>query len=216
MAVTNKKQAWLLTDSANVLTTFGLHLVSDCKHLQTWQATIGSLDAYEKTWLESVRQDLMNSWNLWNEEELKMETVSSIMRAAHLNLPMQIRTFYERPMSGTLLDIPLNVNCDCFVGKPNEGGRPEKSYFFFQEFKKTRGDKNDPEAQMLIAMLLAQAQNDDGKPVYGAWLQGRIWNFTVLNAKEYCTGKAYDATDEAQLHQIVYILQGLKPLILAR
>ena len=117
---------------------------------------------------------------------------------------------------GVLLDTPLNVNCNCFVGKPNEGGKPDKPYFFFQEFKKTCGDKNDPEAQMLIAMLLAQDKNADDKPIYGAWLQGRIWNFTILNGKEYCTGRAFDATGETQLYQIVYILQALKGMILNR
>jgi hypothetical protein len=43
---------------------------------------------------------------------------------------------------------------------------------------------------MLIVLLLAQKRNNDPKPIYGAWLQGRIWNFTVLNEKEYGTGKS--------------------------
>ena len=216
MASNNKKQAWLLSDSSNVLTTFGLQLVPFCKHLTDWQNTTGFLAPFEIEWLENVRRDLVYSWNVWNEEELKMQAVSSIMRAARVEIPRQIKTFYERPMTGTLLDISLNVNCDCFVGKPDEGGKPVNPYFFFQEFKRTKGDKNDPEAQMLIAMLLAQQINNDQKPIYGAWLQGRIWNFTILNEKEYCTGKAYDATDEPQMHQIIFILQKLKTLILAR
>jgi hypothetical protein len=216
MATENKKQAWLLSDSSNVFTTFKLRTVSDCQYLTDWQNATGVLEPFEKQWLALVRQDLLKSWNVWNEEELKMQAVSSIMRAAHLEIPQRIRTFYERPMTGTLLDIPLNVNCDCFVATPDEGGKPTKPYFFFQEFKRTKGDKNDPEAQMLIAMLLAQNINNDQKPIYGAWLQGRIWNFNILNEKEYCTGKAYDATDETQLFQVVYILQKLKNLILER
>ena len=216
MATDNKKQTWLLSDSSNVLTTFGLEIVRDCQHLDEWQKAIGHLESYEKQWLELVRQDLEYSWNLWNEEELKMQAVSSIMRAAHLDIPKKIRTFYERPMTGILLDIALNVNCDCFVATPDKGGKPTNPYFFFQEFKRTKGDKNDPEAQMLIAMLLAQKINNDQKPIYGAWLQGRIWNFTILNGKEYCTGKAFDATNAVQLHQIVYVLQKLKALILER
>ncbi len=212
----NKKQTWLLSDSSNVMTTFRLRNVSDCQKLTDWQNATGIVEPYERQWLSHVRQDLADSWNVWNEEELKMQAVSSIMRAAHLNEPHQIRTFYERSMSGTLLDIDLSVNCDCMVATPDEGGKPTNSYFFFQEFKRTKGDKNDPEAQMLIAMLLAQKMNNDQKPIYGAWLQGRIWNFTILNEKEYCTGRAFDATDETQLLQIIYILQKLKSLILER
>jgi hypothetical protein len=216
MADIQKKQPWLLSDSSNVMNTFKIKTVNNCKYLTDWQNSTGILEPYEKQWLELVRQDLANSWNVWNEEELKMNAVSSIMRAAHLEIPYQIKTFYERSMTGILLDIPLNVNCDCMVGTPDEGGKPTNPYFFFQEFKRTRGDKNDPEAQMLIAMLLAQHKNNDQKPIYGAWLQGRIWNFTILNEKEYCTGRSYDATDETQLHQIVYILQKLKHYILDR
>ena len=212
----NKKQAWLLSDSSNVMITFGLENVPFCQHLTDWQNSTGFLELYELQWLENVRQDLIQSWNLWNEEELKMQAVSSIMRAAHLEVRKQIRTFYERSMSGTLLDIDLSVNCDCIVATPDEGGKPTNSYFFFQEFNRTKGDRNDPEAQMLIAMLLAQKMNNDQKPIYGAWLQGRIWNFTILNEKEYCTGRAYDATDETQLLQVVYVLQKLKTLILER
>ncbi len=216
MAENKIKQTWLLSDSSNVMTTFKLKIISDCKNLTDWQNSTGVLEPYEKQWLARVRQDLANSWNIWNEEELKMQAVSSIMRAAHLEIPQQIRTFYERAIAGTLFDINLNVICDCMVATPDEGGKPINSYFFFQEFKRTKGDKNDPEAQMLIAMLLAQKMNNDQKPIYGAWLQGRIWNFTILNEKEYCTGRAFDATDENQLFQIVYILQKLKQLILER
>jgi hypothetical protein len=216
MAISGKTQSWLLADSSNVFTTFGLEIVRDCQKLNDWQKSTGSLEPFEKQWLEKVRQDLIYSWNLWNEEELKMQAVGSIMRAANLEIHQQIRTFYERSMSGKLLDFTLNVNCDCFVATPDAGGKPINPYFFFQEFKRTKGDKNDPEAQMLIAMLLAQAKNNDQKPIYGAWLQGRIWNFTILNGKEYCTGRSFDATDEAQLFQIIYILQNLKGLILNR
>jgi hypothetical protein len=141
MAKYSKKQAWLISDFSNVLTTFGLRLVPFSKHLSDWQNAIGTIEPYEKHWLDNVRQDLVYSWNVWNEEELKMQAVSSIMRAAHFEIPNQIKTFYERPMAGTLLDIPLNVNCDCFVATPDEGGKPIKPYFFFQEFKRTKGDK---------------------------------------------------------------------------
>ncbi len=44
MASDNKKQAWLLSDSSNVLSTFGLEIVRDCVHLTEWQNATGSLE----------------------------------------------------------------------------------------------------------------------------------------------------------------------------
>lgn len=208
-----------MSDAANVQVTYDISRVVNCEVLKAWQSTKGSLEPYQIAWLTDVRHNLEREWDYWNEEELKMEFVSSLFQAAKINTPQRIKTFYERTLSGKLKDTdeePLTVVCDCVVAAPNKGGKPTNPYFFFQEFKKTKGDKNDPEAQMLVAMLLAQKMNNDDKPIYGAWLQGRIWNFTVLNQKEYCTGRSFDATDEAQLHQIVCILQGLKALILAR
>jgi hypothetical protein len=219
MARNNKKQTWLLSDAANVEITYDISRIVNCELLKSWQSAQGTLEPYQISWLKDVRTNLEREWDYWNEEELKMEFVSSLFQAAKINTPQLIKTFYGRTLSGKIWDTdeePLTVICDCMIASPNKGGKPNNPYFFFQEFKKTKGDKNDPEAQMLVAMLLAQRMNNDQKPIYGAWLQGRIWNFTILNEKECCTGRAFDATDEVQLHQIVYILQKLKTLILER
>jgi hypothetical protein len=69
---------------------------------------------------------------------------------------------------------------------------------------------------MLSAMILAQDLNNDQKPMYGCWLQGKFWNFTTLIGRDYCVSKTYDATDMEDLHQIVFILRKLKDLILNR
>jgi hypothetical protein len=102
------------------------------------------------------------------------------------------------------------------VASPKNSGRPNAPYFFLQEFKRSKADDNDPEGQMLAAMILAQELNKDGKPLYGCWLQGRIWYFTVLNGNEYCVSKLFDASDAEDLLRIVFILRKLKDLILNR
>ena len=69
---------------------------------------------------------------------------------------------------------------------------------------------------MLVSMIMAQEMNQDGYPLYGCWLQGKNWYFTVLNGVEYCVSRQFDATQERDLLQIVFILRKLKQLILAR
>jgi hypothetical protein len=216
MATKNKHQAWLLSDSANVIETFGLLTVSDCQQLKKWlSATPNIKNAYAIV-LEDVRSQLALSALRWNEEEFKMRFVSMVFLAADLTVPKQIELFYERVLEGIMQNEPISLKCDCLVATPTEGGRPARPYFFFQEFKKAKSDNYDPEAQMLVAMLLAQMKNEDQKPIYGAWQQGLYWYFAVLNGKEYCVSQPYNAGDAQVLHQIVGFLQALKQLILNR
>ena len=177
----NKQQMSLCADVANILETFGLDTVRNCARLRRWQTVSGEIAPYQQQWLEEVRRDLEQWWDLWNEEELKMHFISSVFRAAQIDVPKKIATFYERPLRGTLLNQEFVVVCDCMVATPTKGNRPDKPYFFFQEFKRSKGDKLDPEAQMLLAMLLAQAKNNEARPLYGAWVQGKFWHFAVLD-----------------------------------
>jgi len=70
----------------------------------------------------------------------------------------------------------------------------------------------DPAGQLLAAMLVAYEHNLavpelKEKPVYGAYVIGRLWYFVVLKAKEYDISLAYDATHEDQLLDIFRILK---------
>ena len=102
------------------------------------------------------------------------------------------------------------------VATPLGKNTPREPYFFLQEFKKGKGDKYDPEAQMLAAMIIAEELNEDKHPIYGAFIVGKNWIFTVLNKNEYCRSRQFDASDENTLIQIIFILRNLKGLILNR
>ena len=69
---------------------------------------------------------------------------------------------------------------------------------------------------MLKAMLIAQHKNGDERPVYGCFLVGTSWRFTILVGRDYCASREYNADEEADLRQIVYVLRKLKELILNR
>ena len=119
-------------------------------------------------------------------------------------------------MNAIVKEVKISVICDCLLASPAGISTPRTPYFFLQEFKKQKGDGNDPEAQMLAAMIVAQFKNNDHKPVYGAWLVGSIWNFTLLIEEKYFVSKKFDASDLEDLKQIIYILRKLKDLILER
>ena len=216
MAAKNPKPTVSLADVANVIDTLGLTRLNECNHLTQWMQSVGKISTAYQEILGTARKNLILNRSNWNEEELKMRFISLVMEACQIEVEDKIQIFYERPLSGSIQGYSFAIICDCMVASPTQGGRPKDPYFFLQEFKKEKGDRNDPEAQMLVAMLLSQQANADGKPVYGAWLQGENWYFCVLNGVEYCRSKLFVATDADQLEKIVYMLQYLKELILNR
>ena len=65
---------------------------------------------------------------------------------------------------------------------------PKHPYFFIHEYKKELESSSDPLGQLMIAMVAAQHLNQDGNPLYGAYVVGRSWNFVILDGKEYKAG----------------------------
>ena len=67
---------------------------------------------------------------------------------------------------------------------------------------------------MLGSMLIGQAKNNNGKPMYGCYVQRRFWFFSILEKKEYVLSRSYDATQESEALQIIFILRKLNTIIL--
>jgi hypothetical protein len=202
-------------DVNEVIDRFDIDKIFDCKILNNWiDSAEGNLKPFQIEMLEEARLHLMQKWNEWNEEELKINFISIVLFAAQLDEPKRISTYFERRLVGKVKGNPISVKVDCMLATPMKSGRPKFPYFFLQEYKRSKGDDHDPEGQMLAAMILSQDINADGKPLYGSWVQGANWRFTVLNGTEYCVSKTFDATDAIELHQIVFILRKLKEMIL--
>ncbi len=204
--------------SEKVMTGFHIRETQKCAFLDEWL----SIDAQTLTETENAIIELaLNRFRLlgrgWNEEELKMHFISPILGVADTNIESVCKTFFERPLSGVVNNYELNVITDCMVASYNEAGLPVNPYFFLQEFKQSqRFGRTDPEGQMMVAMLLAQEQNNDKKPIYGCFVVENNWRFTVLNGLEYCVSPQFNATEKNDLHKIVFILRKLKELILNR
>jgi hypothetical protein len=181
-------------------------------HLQEWLSQSTVLDDLDQRILDDLHTDIVQSSEAMNEEEIKARMVGLLFYTARIDVFKKIRVFYERPLSTVINDIPLSVVCDCMVATPVKS-LPKKPYFFLQEFKKSKGEKKDPEAQMLIAMLIAQAKNNDDKPLYGSYIIGTGWHFATLIGKDYCLSRKYEATHKTDLLQILSTLRYLKTII---
>lgn len=202
-------------DLVKIMTTFNLVDTKECMHLNEWVSTSYEFDAFEEKVLDDLYLDVKTSGEYMNEEELKARMVGLIFYTAKVDIPNKIRVFYERPISANVQSHDLAVITDCMVASSLKSS-PNRPYFFLQEFKKARGEKKDPEAQMLTAMLIAQEKNQDNKPLYGGYMIGTGWHFATLIDKNYCVSEKYEATQKSQLNQIVFILRNLKSLILNR
>ena len=203
-------------DVFEVIDTFDIEKNRHCVILNDWVNASLELNQMELSIIEQAREQIESKWDEWNEEELKMNFISIILFVAQVNENRLINTFYERKFVGEVNDITISVVIDCMLASPTNSGLPKSPYFFMQEFKRSLGDSHDPEGQMLAAMILAQNKNADDKPLFGCWIQGKNWNFTVLNQKEYCVSRQFDSTQKHDLLQIVYTLRKLKELILNR
>ncbi len=206
----------LVLDTDTILYGFGLPRLREGILIDQWTTTDGQLSIDELNRLKKLHKKTLRSGDGWNEEELKMKFISLLFDLADIEVDDIIVSFYERPMTAVINDLKISVICDCLLASPAGMATPRVPYFFLQEFKKQKGDSDDPEAQMLAAMLVAQYRNADQKPIYGAWLVGSIWNFTVLEGKEYFVSRKFDAADFEDLLQIIFILRKLKELILNR
>ena len=202
-------------DLVKIMTTFELNDAQECIHLADWLNASFVMNALEEQILSDIYADILISGEYMNEEELKARVVALIFYAAKIDVPNKIRVFYERPLSATIQNHNLAVISDCMVASPLKS-TPVKPYFFLQEFKKAKGEKKDPEAQMLIAMLIGQEQNADGKPIFGGYMIGTGFHFSTLVGKNYCVSQKLEATRHEDLTRIVFALRQLKTIILNR
>jgi hypothetical protein len=171
----------------------------------------GELTEQNKLLLHQVRKKLIENADSWNEEELKMQFISMIMFLADFQEP--IRTYYDREISEMVGDVFIRCEADMLLSK-GIGELIETPYFFLHEYKREKKYSGDPVGQMLAGMLVGQAKNNNGKPMYGCYVQGRFWFFSVLDGKEYVVSQSLDATDEVMAERLVLILRNLNTIIL--
>lgn len=189
---------------------FGLEQTYDHPILVEWLQAQATISAFEQESLRHIQQIMLRYVDYWNEEEVKLKFIGHLITLINYD-SKKISAFADRDFSG-------HVDGEEISGKPDfmvaRGKQEVKSpIFFIHEYKKEiNNDTPDPAGQLLATMLVAYEYNLQvpelkEKPVYGAYVIGRLWFFVILQGKEYSISLAYDATHEDQILDIFRILQ---------
>jgi len=201
-------------ETEEVERTFGIDIVKNMPLMQNWLQFSQPLTPKEEEKAEELRLFIEEFASLWNEEDMKVFFIIPIVQIVNFYSPDRYRTFMEPTFKADLVDVQNNpctlrgrVEMVVATGKQ----RPQTPFFFLNEYKAQRKVVTDPQGQLLIAMLAAQAKNN-GKnmPIYGMYNIGQNWFFVVLAGKEYAVSKQFDATDSADLKRIINMLQYVK------
>lgn len=178
--------------------------------LIAWQTVDTVCTPQEDEQLLKLCHLLQQHVNDWNEEELKLHFISLLLYMVNY-MHDQYHVFFERALSVKIEGERLHGIVDCIIAQGRRS--PKRPYFCLHEYKPERHSSNDPLGQLTIAMVAAKRLNNNGKPIYGAYVVGRQWFFLVLHETSYALSLAYDATKEGDLYQIFGMLKYIKQLI---
>ena len=145
--------------------------------------------------LEKYRLETFDYIESWNEDEYKFFFISPFFKLVYF-VSEYYKAFTQRPLS-VRYDNDAKVssgNVEFMLAKGRQ--IPEAPHFFLHEYKPEKNRDNDPLGQLLIAMVAAQKQNQDGKPLYGIYLNGRNWFIVVLEDNQYAVSNPYVVTTE--------------------
>ncbi|MEM7536436.1 MAG: hypothetical protein AAF639_29905 [Chloroflexota bacterium] len=201
---------------------FNLQLLENCEYLNAWLAMPDeipiALNELEQDVLELARSEARIYIEEWNEWDLRDQFIGIIVKLAKFNDAKRlVSAFSERTIGANVQgvrsnnDIELSGKVDWMVASGM--GIPKKPFFFIHEYKQEGGGTRSNSGQLLATMLAAQELNDDGKPMYGAYIVGRNWFFVVLQDRTYCMTDAYVSTKEHELQEILRILKAQKLMI---
>ena len=152
-------------------------------------------DHHQRETLERYRLELFDFIDTWNEDEYKFLFIGPYFKLVDFNTPY-FKVFTQRPMSVSY-DNDTKItsgNVEFMLAKGKQ--IPQKPHFFLHEYKPEKNRDNDPLGQLLIAMVAAKKINQDDKPIYGIYVNGRNWFIVAMIDKTYAVSNAYVATSE--------------------
>lgn len=215
MAKQNKEKQYT---EAELIATFGLSRVLErdrSQFLTEWLQAETTLSSSEAELFEEIYADAFQNIAGWQEEDLKMKFISFVLHLGHLKNTPRYYTYFEKTISATVEGVFLKTKTDFMVAK-GVFNMPQVPYFHFQEYKPQLNPTGEPMAQLIEAFLIAQATNQNGKPLYGCEIIGKQWTFVVMEGKSYYISKSYDCTEKEDLLKIIAILRKFKEILETR
>ena len=204
---------WNIED---IVDTFDIDIDYTSTNMDFWLNTEGGVIAEDiENRLEKLRMRLLENVSFWNETELEGNFVFPLINEVDFyDKEAQIKHFMERPLAADIGDYHIFGTVDSMISRGI--GKPKTPIFCLKEFKKSKNASNDPEGQLAAAMIVAQKLNNNDKPIFGAYVVGREWIFTLLKGIKMVQSPAYVATDKEGLRKIYLILNNLKSIIKAQ
>jgi len=199
-------ESWTLEDLG---ISFGLKEVRKSELLTNWLSSKIKIEADKEKFMLHYQELLIKYNKTWNEDELKLQFIAPFLMLIDFNSD-HYKSFSQRTLSAKINDIEVSGKVDLMVATGLN--KPKIPYFFLHEFKPARKVTNDPDGQLIIAMLSAQTLNNDNKPMYGVVIEGRYWYFVVLQDKQYIISQSFDATKD-DIYEIYSILCKAKEYI---
>ena len=190
--------------------TFHIEQVKNFPMLEAWETFDAPISPDEAAQLRILGDRLRDAVHDWNEEELKLKFIGFLIALVDYD-QAEYRAFFERRIAVKIDHEQLAGVVDCMISKGKRS--PKRPFFCLHEYKPEKRASDDPMGQTVIAMVAAQKSNDDGKPIYGAYVVGRNWYFVVLHEKAYAVSLEYDATKEGDLFGIFKALRFIKAMI---
>jgi hypothetical protein len=181
--------------------------------LSEWLTVEDTLTVMDALLLDEVSEKLLKNSDSWNEEELKMQYISMLIFLARFSDKM--RTYYDREIEADVASVYIKCKADMMLSK-GVGEVIQTPYFFLHEYKREKKYTGDPIGQMLAGMLIAQEKNKNDKPIYGCYVQGRFWFFSVLEGKKYVISQPLNAEIRVDAEKIIFVLRKLNQTILTQ
>ena len=178
--------------------------------LVRWLDVQNDLTTDEISLLEKRRRKLLPNVQGWNEETLKMKFIALILDMVDYDSEMY-QGVYEAELSAVVKNYALKVITDFTVAKVTDDFI-QHPYLYFHEYKPKKRTK-DPVGQVLLASVIAQELNKDGKPIYGCVVFGELWHFMVVHGSEYAMSDGFRATNADDLQKILLILRKFKDIL---
>jgi hypothetical protein len=202
-------------DSDLLIGAYQLESIYNSPLLDNWLNSTYPLEDFQLKAIDRLSKNYEREGDSWNEEELKVRFIALVIEIVNIDEEGKIKLFLERNISAEVGDYQISVNVDLMFAGQIGRNTPSHPYFFLQELKKGKKSTNDPEGQMLAAMIASQQINNDNKPIYGAYQVGRNWIFSILNGKEYHVTRQFDVSKPEDLKASIFNLKRIKDLVLA-
>jgi hypothetical protein len=188
--------------------TFGIQRNDQLQPLKDWLGSASSsIDETEKIALMSLQNEYIGQRELWNEQELQSLFIIPLVQLVKYG-DKNYRFFLERKLTAKVKNETLNGNVDFMIAEGQQ--IPRNPFFCIHEYKASKKAYNDPQGQLLAAMLVAQAKNTDKKtPIYGCVVVQDLWKFVVLDQQYFAVSANFDAS-KPEIVTIFKILKQIK------